>query len=43
MPCLPCQGTTGSPKGATLSHYSIVNNSSILGERLKLHEKVRRL
>ncbi|XP_077827316.1 medium-chain acyl-CoA ligase ACSF2, mitochondrial isoform X3 [Macaca mulatta] len=32
-------GTTGSPKGATLSHYNIVNNSSILGERLKLHEK----
>ncbi|PNI58464.1 ACSF2 isoform 4 [Pan troglodytes] len=32
-------GTTGSPKGATLSHYNIVNNSNILGERLKLHEK----
>ncbi|XP_063484338.1 medium-chain acyl-CoA ligase ACSF2, mitochondrial isoform X5 [Symphalangus syndactylus] len=32
-------GTTGSPKGATLSHYNIVNNSSMLGERLKLHEK----
>uniref|UniRef100_A0A2K6M409 Medium-chain acyl-CoA ligase ACSF2, mitochondrial n=1 Tax=Rhinopithecus bieti TaxID=61621 RepID=A0A2K6M409_RHIBE len=32
-------GTTGSPKGATLSHYNIVNNSSILGERLKLHKK----
>ncbi|KAK2111681.1 Acyl-CoA synthetase member 2 mitochondrial [Saguinus oedipus] len=34
-------GTTGSPKGATLSHYNIVNNSSFIGERLKLHEKVR--
>ncbi|PNJ66123.1 medium-chain acyl-CoA ligase ACSF2, mitochondrial isoform X2 [Pongo abelii] len=32
-------GTTGSPKGATLSHYNIVNNSNMLGERLKLHEK----
>uniref|UniRef100_A0A2K5Q4P0 Medium-chain acyl-CoA ligase ACSF2, mitochondrial n=3 Tax=Cebus imitator TaxID=2715852 RepID=A0A2K5Q4P0_CEBIM len=32
-------GTTGSPKGATLSHYNIVNNSSLIGERLKLHEK----
>uniref|UniRef100_A0A2I3GH45 Medium-chain acyl-CoA ligase ACSF2, mitochondrial n=1 Tax=Nomascus leucogenys TaxID=61853 RepID=A0A2I3GH45_NOMLE len=32
-------GTTGSPKGATLSHYNIVKNSSMLGERLKLHEK----
>ncbi|KAM7069175.1 medium-chain acyl-CoA ligase ACSF2, mitochondrial isoform 1-T1 [Molossus nigricans] len=32
-------GTTGSPKGATLSHYNIVNNSNIIGERLKLHLK----
>ncbi|XP_003931321.1 medium-chain acyl-CoA ligase ACSF2, mitochondrial [Saimiri boliviensis] len=32
-------GTTGSPKGATLSHYNIVNNSILIGERLKLHEK----
>lgn len=35
------QGTTGSPKGATLSHYNIVNNANIIGERLKLHLKVR--
>uniref|UniRef100_A0A8C5W9I8 Medium-chain acyl-CoA ligase ACSF2, mitochondrial n=1 Tax=Microcebus murinus TaxID=30608 RepID=A0A8C5W9I8_MICMU len=32
-------GTTGSPKGATLSHYNIVNNSNMIGERLKLHQK----
>ncbi|XP_003786542.1 acyl-CoA synthetase family member 2, mitochondrial [Otolemur garnettii] len=32
-------GTTGSPKGATLSHYNIVNNSNMIGERLKLHLK----
>ncbi|KAF6092055.1 acyl-CoA synthetase family member 2 [Phyllostomus discolor] len=32
-------GTTGSPKGATLSHYNIVNNSNFLGKRLKLNLK----
>nr|XP_058902367.1 medium-chain acyl-CoA ligase ACSF2, mitochondrial isoform X5 [Kogia breviceps] len=32
-------GTTGSPKGATLSHYNIVNNSNMIGERLRLHQK----
>ncbi|XP_045344389.1 medium-chain acyl-CoA ligase ACSF2, mitochondrial [Leopardus geoffroyi] len=32
-------GTTGSPKGATLSHYNIVNNSNMIGDRLKLHLK----
>lgn len=32
-------GTTGSPKGATLSHYNIVNNSNLIGERMKLHLK----
>ncbi|XP_069338498.1 medium-chain acyl-CoA ligase ACSF2, mitochondrial isoform X2 [Eulemur rufifrons] len=32
-------GTTGSPKGATLSHYNIVNNSNMIGERLRLHLK----
>ncbi|XP_037348458.1 medium-chain acyl-CoA ligase ACSF2, mitochondrial isoform X2 [Talpa occidentalis] len=32
-------GTTGRPKGATLSHYNIVNNASLLGERMKLHLK----
>lgn len=34
------QGTTGNPKGATLSHYNIVNNSNMIGERLRLHLKV---
>ncbi|XP_048645079.1 medium-chain acyl-CoA ligase ACSF2, mitochondrial isoform X3 [Marmota marmota marmota] len=32
-------GTTGSPKGATLSHYNIVNNSNMIGQRLKMHVK----
>ncbi|XP_006832526.1 PREDICTED: acyl-CoA synthetase family member 2, mitochondrial [Chrysochloris asiatica] len=32
-------GTTGHPKGATLSHYNIVNNSNMIGERLKMHLK----
>ncbi|XP_054441369.1 medium-chain acyl-CoA ligase ACSF2, mitochondrial [Pteronotus mesoamericanus] len=32
-------GTTGKPKGATLSHCNIVNNASLLGKRLKLHLK----
>ncbi|XP_025054944.1 acyl-CoA synthetase family member 2, mitochondrial [Alligator sinensis] len=27
-------GTTGSPKGATLSHYNIVNNANLIGMRL---------
>lgn len=38
---LSCQGTTGSPKGATLSHYNIVNNANMIGQRLRLHQKVR--
>ncbi|CAD7667344.1 unnamed protein product [Nyctereutes procyonoides] len=32
-------GTTGNPKGATLSHYNIVNNSNLIGDRLKMHLK----
>ena len=28
-------GTTGSPKGATLSHHNILNNGFFIGERLK--------
>lgn len=32
-------GTTGKPKGATLSHHNIVNNSSLFGKRLELHLK----
>lgn len=39
--CLSSQGTTGNPKGATLSHYNIVNNSNLIGDRLKMHLKVR--
>lgn len=39
--CLSYQGTTGSPKGATLSHYNIVNNSNLIGNRLRLCLKVR--
>src|ERR1039457_1127552 len=27
-------GTTGSPKGATLTHHNVVNNSAILGRQL---------
>lgn len=29
-------GTTGSPKGATLSHHNIVNNSNMIGQRLRM-------
>ncbi|XP_055263549.1 medium-chain acyl-CoA ligase ACSF2, mitochondrial [Moschus berezovskii] len=32
-------GTTGSPKGATLSHYNIVNNANMIGQRLRLQQK----
>ncbi|KFX68933.1 AMP-binding protein [Pseudomonas taeanensis MS-3] len=31
-------GTTGSPKGATLSHYNILNNGYMVGESLGLTE-----
>jgi len=31
-------GTTGSPKGATLSHYNILNNGYFVGRGLKLSE-----
>lgn len=34
-------GTTGNPKGATLSHHNIVNNSNLIGQRLKMPTKVR--
>ncbi|XP_014646302.1 PREDICTED: acyl-CoA synthetase family member 2, mitochondrial isoform X1 [Ceratotherium simum simum] len=33
-------GTTGRPKGATLSHYNIVNNANMIGARLRLQLKV---
>jgi len=32
-------GTTGFPKGATLSHHNILNNGYFIGERLKYTEK----
>jgi fatty-acyl-CoA synthase len=31
-------GTTGRPKGATLSHHSILNNGFFIGERMRLTE-----
>ena len=31
-------GTTGKPKGATLSHYNIVNNANLITERINLTE-----
>lgn len=34
-------GTTGFPKGATLSHHNILNNGYFIGERLKYTEKDR--
>ena len=30
-------GTTGSPKGATLSHHNILNNGYLVGEMIRLH------
>ena len=34
-------GTTGFPKGATLSHHSILNNGFFIGERMKFTEQDR--
>jgi len=34
-------GTTGFPKGATLTHHNILNNGYFIGERLKYTEKDR--
>jgi fatty-acyl-CoA synthase len=34
------QGTTGSPKGATLTHHNIVNNGYLMGLRTGYHLKV---
>ena len=31
-------GTTGKPKGATLSHYNIVNNANLITDRINLTE-----
>jgi fatty-acyl-CoA synthase len=34
-------GTTGFPKGATLSHHSIVNNAFFIAQRMRLTERDR--
>lgn len=34
-------GTTGAPKGATLSHYNILNNGFMVGQSLGLSERDR--
>lgn len=34
-------GTTGFPKGATLSHFNILNNGFFVGERLRFSEEDR--
>ncbi|WP_120503793.1 AMP-binding protein [Sulfitobacter mediterraneus] len=34
-------GTTGQPKGATLSHYNVVNNARFVTDRIKLTENDR--
>jgi fatty-acyl-CoA synthase len=34
-------GTTGTPKGATLSHFNILNNGRIVGEGMRFTEKDR--
>ena len=34
-------GTTGSPKGATLSHHNILNNGFFLGEAMRFTERDR--
>ncbi|XP_074870349.1 medium-chain acyl-CoA ligase ACSF2, mitochondrial isoform X2 [Carettochelys insculpta] len=36
-------GTTGSPKGATLSHRNIVNNANLIGLRLGINRKEIRI
>ena len=32
-------GTTGTPKGAELSHYNVVNNGRFIGDSMKLTER----
>ena len=34
-------GTTGKPKGVTLSHYNLVNNAFQVGYRIGYNEKVK--
>lgn len=38
--CYLTQGTTGNPKGVTLTHHNIVNNAYLTGLRTGYHEKV---
>ena len=34
------KGTTGKPKGVTLSHHNLVNNAHQIGHRIGYNEKV---
>lgn len=34
---IECAGTTGRPKGATLSHHALVNNAYTIGRRFEVH------
>ncbi|KAF6035324.1 ACSF2 [Bugula neritina] len=36
-------GTTGNPKGATLTHHNLVNNSRFIGYRMGYHETINRI
>jgi fatty-acyl-CoA synthase len=36
-------GTTGAPKGATLTHHNIVNNGFFIGEAMRLTEEPREI
>ena len=36
------QGTTGQPKGATLTHHNVLNNAYFIGIRAGYHEQVYR-
>ena len=35
-------GTTGKPKGVTLSHHNVVNNAHQIGYRIGYNEKVKK-
>lgn len=37
------QGTTGAPKGATLSHHNIINDAYFVGKRVGYDWRVRRM
>ena len=38
--CVSKQGTTGNPKGATLSHHGILNNAFFVGEVLNYDQVI---